>query len=232
MKNNLLTPNGKPLRQIKSFAKRIGRITKSQKFAIENYWDDYGIDFSNSHLVFKEIFLNDNPVVLEIGFGMGDSLVQMAKDNPKINYLGIEVHTPGIGNLLLKAHLEKLSNIRVIEYDAVEILSSMIADNSLAGIQIFFPDPWHKTRHHKRRLVQEKFITLVSNKIIKMGFLHVATDWENYAEQILYVLSEAEYFKNKYDSYAPRPNFRPLTKFEKRGKRLDHGVWDIFFLKK
>jgi tRNA (guanine-N7-)-methyltransferase len=231
MKDNLSTPNGKPLRQIKSFAKRIGRITKSQKFAIENYWDDYGIEFSNSHLLFKEIFLNNNPVVLEIGFGMGDSLIKMAKENPKINYLGVEVHTPGIGNLLLKAHLEKLNNIKVIEHDAVEVLALMIEDNSLAGMQVFFPDPWHKSRHHKRRLIQEKFINLVSNKIIKTGFLHIATDWQHYAEQVLHVLLEAKHFKNKYDGYSPRPASRPFTKFEKRGKRLDHGVWDIFFIR-
>ena len=229
MNDNLSNKNSKPLRRVRSFVKRVGRMTQFQKKAIENYWNKFGINFTESYLNFNQLFGNDNPVILEIGFGMGDSLVQMAKKHPDTNYIGIEVHTPGVGNILANINQLELKNIRIVEYDAIDVLQKMIFNNTLSGVQIFFPDPWHKTRHHKRRLIQREFLELVSTKIMKAGFIHVATDWAHYAEQIILLLEESSYFNNKFEGYAPRPDSRPLTKFEKRGERLKHGVWDIYF---
>lgn len=231
MTKNLLTPEGRPLRTIKSFAKRTGRITRIQLDGIKNYWGEFGLDFQPDILNFEEIYGNNHPVVLEIGFGMGTSLLQMAEENPDLNYLGIEVHTPGVGNILDKAHLLGLKNLKIMEYDAIEVLKDSIADQALQGLQIFFPDPWHKTRHHKRRLIQDEFMALTTSKISLGGFVHVATDWEHYATQILEVLTTCKSIQNQYDTYAPRPDSRPLTKFEQRGHRLNHDVWDFYFKK-
>ncbi len=224
-----LTPDGKPMRTIRSFVKRKGRMTATQQDGIAKYWPEFGVDFQSGVLDLKALFGNDHPVVLEIGFGMGMSLLQMAEENPELNYLGVEVHTPGVGNLLGKAHLAGVTNLKVIEHDAIEVLNENIVGGALAGMQIFFPDPWHKTKHYKRRLIQEKFVELAASKIKADGFLHVATDWEHYAVQVLEVLSGCPQLKNKFAGYAPRPASRPLTKFEQRGHRLNHGVWDIYF---
>ena len=172
--------------------------------------------------------------MLEIGFGMGKSLVEMAASNPDKNYLGIEVHTPGVGACIAYAVEKGVKNLRVICHDATEILRDSIADGALGGLQLFFPDPWQKAKHHKRRIVQPHFVAQVVQKLRRHGFIHMATDWENYAEQMLEVLSANRELVNtaKSGDYIPRPDFRPLTKFEARGHRLGHGVWDLYFVKK
>ena len=180
------------------------------------------------------MFARQAQTILEIGFGMGQSLVAQAENHPDINYLGVEVHLPGVGSLLNAMQAKGLENIRVSGEDAVVLLRDHIGMNSLDGIQIFFPDPWHKKRHHKRRLIQPEFVTELAKRLKPGGFMHLATDWENYAEQMLEVLSAEDLLKNTSDTndYVPRPDSRPLTKFEQRGHRLGHGVWDLMFVKK
>jgi tRNA (guanine-N7-)-methyltransferase len=170
--------------------------------------------------------------VVEIGFGMGASLVNMAQQQPEVNFLGIEVHLAGIGSIIADLHDLDLNNVRVAPFDAVEVFTRSIADNSLAGVQIFFPDPWHKLRHHKRRLIQTDFVRMVSNKLKPGGFIHCATDWENYAEHMFDVLSSEPTLVNQnvQGGFTPRPDSRPLTKFEQRGTKLGHGVWDLIFV--
>jgi tRNA (guanine-N7-)-methyltransferase len=172
--------------------------------------------------------------VVEIGFGMGASLSAMAQANPHINYLGIEVHKPGVGSLVADLHDFNYTNVRVVIHDAVEVLRTQIKDNALMGIQIYFPDPWHKKRHNKRRLIQAEFVQLLATKIKPGGFIHCATDWQEYAEHMLEVFSAEPALSNqqKEGGYAPKPESRPLTKFEQRGARLGHGVWDLIFIKK
>ncbi|MBU2114787.1 MAG: tRNA (guanosine(46)-N7)-methyltransferase TrmB, partial [Gammaproteobacteria bacterium] len=184
-------------------------------------------------LQLAEVFGRDNHKVLEIGFGMGKSLVQMAKAAPEKDFIGIEVHRPGVGACLSEAVAQQVKNLKVFEHDAVEVLEHSIADNSLDTVQLFFPDPWHKKRHHKRRIVQGEFVQLLRRKLKPGGVFHMATDWENYAEHMLEVMSAAEGFSNlSADStYVERPEQRPLTKFEQRGQRLGHGVWDLMFKK-
>ncbi len=222
---------GKYIRQVKSYVKREGRLTKGQAAAIESNWATMGLEHENGLLDFAEIFGNDNPVVLEIGFGMGKSLVEMAAAQPDHNFIGIEVHTPGVGACLMDAAEAGVTNLRVFDHDAIEILADCIPDNSLAKLQLFFPDPWHKTRHHKRRIVQPEFAQTIRGKLAIGGVFHMATDWENYAEHMLEVMQVAEGYENTSDTadYVPRPDFRPLTKFEQRGHRLGHGVWDLIF---
>ncbi|EDI9722690.1 tRNA (guanosine(46)-N7)-methyltransferase TrmB [Salmonella enterica subsp. enterica] len=223
MKNDVISPefdeNGRPLRRIRSFVRRQGRLTKGQEHALENYWPVMGVEFSEA------------PVTLEIGFGMGASLVAMAKARPEQNFLGIEVHSPGVGACLASAHEEGVENLRVMCHDAVEVLHTMIPDNSLSMVQLFFPDPWHKARHNKRRIVQVPFAELVLSKLKLGGVFHMATDWEAYAEHMLEVMSSIDGYKNLSESndYVPRPESRPVTKFEQRGHRLGHGVWDLMF---
>lgn len=222
---------GKYIREVKSYVKREGRLTNGQASAIENHWNSLGVDYKHKNLDFSELFDNSNPVVLEIGFGMGHSLVETAKQNPDKNYIGIEVHTPGVGACISSAVEEGVSNLRVFEHDAVEVLRDCIPDQSLSKLQLFFPDPWHKKRHHKRRIVQPAFVESIRKKLAIGGVFHMATDWENYAEHMLEVMSAAEGYKNQSTSgdYVPRPASRPVTKFEKRGERLGHGVWDLMF---
>jgi tRNA (guanine-N7-)-methyltransferase len=174
-------------------------------------------------------FGRDAPKVLEIGFGMGTATASIAQTHPEIDYLGIEVHAPGVGALLKNIGEMGLQNLRIIQHDAVEVLEHMIADASLDGLHIFFPDPWHKKRHHKRRLIQPSFISLLARKLKSGGYLHLATDWADYAQQMLEVLSTNPDLCNTSDGFAPRPEYRPLTKFEQRGVRLGHGVWDLIF---
>lgn len=219
------------MRRVRSFVRRQGRLTQRQEDALQSEWATMGIDFVAQPLDFAAIFNNQNPVVLEIGFGMGASLVTMASQNPEKNFLGIEVHAPGVGACLASAKEENVTNLRVMCHDAIEVLDRMIPDESLSMVQLFFPDPWHKAKHNKRRIVQGPFADKIRAKLVKGGVFHMATDWEPYAEHMLEVMSHADGYKNLSVSgdYVPRPETRPETKFEKRGQRLGHGVWDLMF---
>lgn len=221
-------------RQIRSFVRREGRLTRGQQRALEELWPVYGIDNGNTLIKLNKEFNRDAPKVLEIGFGNGHSLVQMAVDFPENDYLGIEVHRPGVGSLLLLLREKKLNNVRVMCDDAVDILKHRIEDHSLDRIQIFFPDPWHKKRHHKRRIIQMDFIALIARKLKPGGILHMATDWENYAHHMTEVMKQMLEFENtcKNGDYVERPVYRPLTKFEQRGQRLGHQVWDLVYSRK
>ena len=218
-------------RAIRSFVLRQDRLTKGQQRAFDTHWPRLGIAYDAQPLELSGLFGNDNPVFLEIGFGNGESLAEMARQHPERNYIGIEVHGPGVGHLLMKLEEFSCGNVRVCRHDAVEVLRNMVPDASLQGVYLFFPDPWHKKRHHKRRIVQPDFIELIARKIRPGGFFHAATDWENYAEHILEVLNGARHlFRNTAgEGFAPRPDDRPLTKFEQRGLRLGNGVWDLVF---
>ncbi|WP_100643559.1 tRNA (guanosine(46)-N7)-methyltransferase TrmB [Alteromonas facilis] len=217
--------------KVKSYVKREGRLTKGQARALEKCWPTMGLTIDDGVLNFADVFGNDNPVVLEIGFGMGASLVEMAAAAPNLNFVGIEVHRPGVGACLSSADEAGVTNLRVFERDAVEVLDKCVKDNSLDRLQLYFPDPWHKKRHHKRRIVQPEFVQKLRNKIAIGGTFHMATDWEPYAEHMLEVMQQAEGFKNTAatNDYVPRPDYRPITKFETRGQRLGHGVWDLIF---
>lgn len=235
MKNDVISPefdeNGRPMRRIRSFVRRQGRLTKGQQHALDNFWPVMGVEYQPEPVDLVSLFGRDAPVVLEIGFGMGASLVTMAGNNPEQNFLGIEVHSPGVGACLSSAHEANVENLRVMCHDAVDVLDKMIPDNSLRMVQLFFPDPWHKARHNKRRLVQVPFAELVMRKLKLGGVFHMATDWEAYAEHMLEVMSSIAGYKNQSETqnYVPRPESRPLTKFEQRGQRLGHGVWDLMF---
>ncbi|AWX14205.1 tRNA (guanosine(46)-N7)-methyltransferase TrmB [Mergibacter septicus] len=228
------TADGRYMRKIRSFVLRIGRLSAAQRRAMNENWYFYGLEHQKTPFNFAEIFQNNHSVILEIGFGMGRSLVEMAEQNPQYNYLGIEVHTPGVGACIAYAKQKEIKNLRIICHDAIEILNESIADSSLGGLQLFFPDPWHKAKHHKRRIVQPAFMQLIMQKLQSGGFVHMATDWENYAEQMLEVLSQTSGLENtsKTNDFIPRPIFRPLTKFEERGHRLGHDVWELYFIKK
>ena len=221
-------------RRIKSFVKRAGRMTPSQEHALQHYWPKYGLSLDQGLLDFASLFGNDHPVIMEIGFGMGDSLSTMAATMPWNNYIGIEVHRPGVGRLLNNLATQELSNVRVFCDDAIEVMAQCINDGSLAGVQLFFPDPWHKKKHHKRRIVQPAFAQLVQQKLKQGGVFHMATDWENYAEHMMEVMSAEKGWENQAgeNNFSPRPAWRPETKFERRGARLGHGVWDLLFEKK
>lgn len=229
------TEDGRYLRKVRSFVLRTGRLSDYQRDMMNNNWANLGLDYQPTPFDFEQIFGNSHPVVLEIGFGMGKSLVEMAAQNPLRNYIGIEVHTPGVGACIAYALEKGIKNLRVICHDATEILRDSIADGSLGGLQLYFPDPWQKAKHHKRRIVQPEFITKVIQKLGPNGFIHFATDWENYAEHMLEVLRQ---FDDKLQNtsatndFIPRPDFRPLTKFEERGHKLGHSVWDLYFIKK
>jgi tRNA (guanine-N7-)-methyltransferase len=218
-------------RPIRSYVLRTGRMTPAQQRAYDEGWARFGLEYDQGTLDFDAVFGRPGPRVLEIGFGMGQSLVVMAAAAPDSNFIGIEVHSPGVGKLLHSMQEQGVDNIRVYCHDAVEVLRDCIPDASLDTVQIFFPDPWHKKRHHKRRLIQPPFVAVLVSKLKPGGLLHLATDWENYAEQMMEVLSGAEGLANtcEHGGFAPRPAFRPLTKFELRGERLGHGVWDLLF---
>ncbi|RLV61471.1 tRNA (guanosine(46)-N7)-methyltransferase TrmB [Parashewanella curva] len=224
---------GKYLRKVRSFVLREGRLTKGQAHAIETQWPTMGLDYSPEAIDLESVFGREADTVLEIGFGMGASLVEMAAAAPQQNYIGIEVHQPGVGACLASAAEAEVTNLRVYHHDAIEVLENSIADGSLARVQLFFPDPWHKKRHHKRRIVKPEFVQLLRRKLKVGGVFHMATDWENYAEHMLEVMDAAEGYKNqsKTQDYVERPEHRPLTKFEARGQRLGHGVWDLMFEK-
>jgi tRNA (guanine-N7-)-methyltransferase len=219
-------------RPIRSFVLRQGRVSNAQRRAHEILMPKYGIPFAENPLDLDQIFGRSAPRFLEIGFGMGETTAAIAQAHPQYDYLAIEVHTPGVGSLLKQLEALGLTNVRIVQHDVVEVLQQMLPSDCLDGVHIFFPDPWPKARHHKRRLIQPEFIALLGEHLKHGGYIHAATDWENYAGQILEVLSNEPQLANTAVDYAPRPEYRPLTKFEQRGLRLGHGVWDLVFQKK
>ncbi|HJV63375.1 MAG TPA: tRNA (guanosine(46)-N7)-methyltransferase TrmB [Albitalea sp.] len=222
-------------RSIRSFVVRAGRMGSGQMRALAELGPRFVLPFEARLLDFEAVFGRRAPVVLEIGFGMGDATAAIAQAMPGTDFLGVEVHAPGVGALLKHIGEKQLGNVRIVQHDAVEVLAQMIPPASLAGVHIFFPDPWHKKKHHKRRLIQPGFVAQLSAHIAPGGYLHCATDWQPYAQQMLEVLSAEPALANtanNAEGYAPRPAYRPLTKFENRGLRLGHGVWDLVFAKR
>jgi tRNA (guanine-N7-)-methyltransferase len=204
-------------------------MSVAQRRAYEQLFGQYAIEFAQHPLDFAAVFGRDAPTVLEIGFGMGETTAAIAQAHPETNYLAIEVHSPGVGSLLKLIAERGLSNVRIVQYDAVEVIEHMIAPAAAAGIHIFFPDPWPKKRHHKRRLIRAPFVHVVASCLAPGGYLHLATDWEDYAQQMLDVLNQEPLLVNTVPDYAPRPDHRPLTKFEQRGRKLGHPVWDLVY---
>ena len=221
-------------RPVRSFVLRQGRLTPAQQKALDSHWQQYGIDFSDALLDFDTIFGRHAPITLEIGFGNGESLLEQAINHPERDFLGIEVHTPGVGHLIHGAQQAGISNLRVIRHDAVEVLNKQIPENTLDRVQLFFPDPWHKKRHHKRRILQDDFVELIRNHLKVGGHFHMATDWQNYAEHMLEVMDQHTGFFNVAGEahFVSAEGLRPQTKFERRGLRLGHGVWDMVYQKK
>lgn len=222
--------DGADQRRIRSFVLRQGRLTKGQARALEMVFPEFGISYKPELLDLDAQFGRaDSKKILEIGFGMGETTAKIAQTLPECDFLAAEVHTPGVGALLKLIDESALTNIRVIQHDVVEVLQNMLPDASLDGVHIFFPDPWHKKRHHKRRLIQAEFVRLLCTKLKSGGYIHVATDWQEYAEWVLEVLSAETQLQNTASDYAEKPAYRPLTKFENRGIKLGHGVWDMVF---
>ena len=216
-------------RTIRSFVRRAGRTTTGQARALEDLGPRFVVPYRACHLDFAAAFGREAPTILEIGFGMGDATAHIAALMPDTNFLCCEVHEPGVGALLKRVGEQQLQNIRIVAHDAVEVLRHMVPEASLAGVHIFFPDPWHKLRHNKRRLVQPPLVALLASRLRPGGYVHCATDWEPYAQQMLEVLGAEPALRNTADGFAPRPPYRPETKFERRGLRLGHGVWDVVF---
>lgn len=217
-------------RRIRSFVLRQGRLTKGQERALQTAWPTFGIEYTDQALNVSQAFgRTESKKILEIGFGMGDATAKIAQTLPDCDFLAVEVHTPGVGSLLKLMQEGDIQNIRIIQHDAVEVLQNMLADGSLDGVHIFFPDPWHKKRHHKRRLIQAEFVQLLCAKLKAGAYIHVATDWQEYAEWVLEVLQGESQLQNTASDYAEKPSYRPLTKFENRGLKLGHGVWDLVF---
>jgi tRNA (guanine-N7-)-methyltransferase len=214
---------------IRSFSGRRGHITSGQRAAYDRLLPRYGIAYAPAPLGLSDVFGRQAPVVLEIGFGMGETTAAIAAARPDLDFLGVEVYPAGVGSLLRLIEEQGLTNLRAIQHDALEVVRDMIAPDTLAGVHVYFPDPWPKARHHKRRLIQPPFVALLASRIRPGGYLHCATDWEHYAQQMLEVLSAEPLLENTAADYAPRPEHRPLTKFERRGLRLGHGVWDLVF---
>ena len=221
-----------PARPIRSFVLRAGRMGPGQQRALDELGPRFVLPYRAEPLDLAATFGRDAPTVLEIGFGMGDATAQIAAALPGTNFIGIEVHAPGVGALLKRIGENGLTNLRLVQHDAVEVLEHMIAPASLAGVHIYFPDPWHKKRHHKRRLIQPAWVQQLSTRLAPGGYLHCATDWQPYAEQMLEVLGAEPSLVNSAEGYAPRPDWRPLTKFEQRGLKLGHGVWDLLFTRR
>ena len=216
---------------IRSFVTRPGRLTKGQSRALDNHWIDYGINISNQSLCLEQIFGRSAPLTLEIGSGMGEVILDLASNNPENNHLCVEVHTPGVGSLIRQASLAGIVNLRVIKHDVVDCLENLITDKSLDRVYVFFPDPWPKKRHHKRRLLQANFLDLLKPKLKKNGCLFLATDWEDLAEHMIAVCDADSDLINLAgkNNYAPRPIWRVMSKFELRGKRLGHPIWDLVY---
>ncbi|WP_088280687.1 tRNA (guanosine(46)-N7)-methyltransferase TrmB [Ideonella sp. A 288] len=222
-------PSPYPRRPIRSYVLRAGRMGSGQVRALKELAPRYSIGYAATCLDPVALFGRQAPVVLEIGFGMGDATAAIAAAHPEIDFIGVEVHEAGVGALLQRIDERGLGNLRLIQHDAVEVVQHMLAPDSLAGIHVYFPDPWHKKRHHKRRLIQPALVALLASRLAPGGTLHCATDWEDYAVQMLEVLSACPALENTAEAYAPRPEMRPLTKFEQRGLKLGHGVWDLLF---
>ena len=216
----------------RSFVRRTGRVTTGQAKAFAELGSTFVLPFQTAPLDMVAAFGRSAPVILEIGFGMGEATAHIAQVRPDDNFLCCEVHEPGVGALLKRIGEHKLDNIRILQHDAVEVLAHMLPEGSLQGIHVFFPDPWHKKKHNKRRLIQAPFLTKLVSRLAPGGYIHCATDWEPYAQQMLEVLSAEPQLRNSTDGFAPRPSYRPTTKFEKRGLRLGHGGWDVIFLKR
>ncbi|WP_090566146.1 tRNA (guanosine(46)-N7)-methyltransferase TrmB [Nitrosomonas sp. Nm33] len=217
---------------IRSYVLRQGRISNAQRNAYETLLPEFGIPFSTKQLNLEKVFGRSAPKILEIGSGMGETTATIAQQYPQNDYVALEVHTPGVGSLLSQIKILELTNLRIIQHDAVEVLQHMLPTESLDGVHIFFPDPWPKTRHHKRRLIQPAFVSLLCKHLKSGGYIHVATDWKDYAEQILFVLNNEAFLTNTTTDFVVRPQYRPLTKFEQRGLRLGHNVWDLIFTRK
>ena len=222
-----------PQRRIRSFVLRAGRTTSGQEKALSELGPRFLIPYAEAPLDASAAFGREAPLILEIGFGMGEATAHIAQVRPDDNFLCCEVHEPGVGALLKRIGEQDIENIRILQHDAVEVIDNMLPEASIDGVHIFFPDPWHKTKHNKRRLIQSPLIAKLAARLKLGGYLHCATDWQPYAEQILEVLSAEPLLKNTADAagdgYAPKPNYRPLTKFENRGIKLGHGVWDVVF---
>jgi len=219
-------------RPIRSFVLRQGRFSPGQQRAYEMLMPRFGVPFSPAFLDLEAVFGRKAPKILEIGFGMGETTARIASEHPENDYLGVEVHTPGVGALLKRVDELALTNVRVIQHDAVEVVRDMVPPGSLAGVHVFFPDPWPKKRHHKRRLLQLPFAELLASRLAPGGYFHVATDWQEYAEHILATLGAVRDLENPHPGFAARPADRPETKFENRGRRLGHGSWDTIFRKR
>ncbi|TSE28218.1 tRNA (guanine-N(7)-)-methyltransferase [Tepidimonas thermarum] len=222
---------------VRSFVRRAGRTTTGQAKALQTLGPRYVLPYAPAALDVEAAFGRRAPLVLEIGFGMGEATAHIARLRPHDDFLCCEVHEPGVGALLKRIGEHGITNIRIVQHDAVEVLTHMLAPGSLDGVHIFFPDPWHKKRHHKRRLIQPPFVALLASRLKPGGYVHCATDWQPYAEQMLAVLSAEPLLRNAstdpaLGGYAPRPDYRPLTKFEQRGLRLGHGVWDLVFVRR
>jgi tRNA (guanine-N7-)-methyltransferase len=225
-----LNSNDHPARKIRSFVRREGRLTTGQQRALQDLWPRFGLETSTT-MDLDTVFARQAQRILEIGFGNGEALLAMAANQPETDFIGIEVHRPGVGRLLRGLEQHALTNVRIFREDAVAVLENCLPDDCLERLLLFFPDPWHKKRHHKRRIVQPAFIELLAGKIKRGGILHMATDWENYAQHMLEVTDRSAAFRNcaGTGNYSPRPDYRPTTKFEQRGQRLGHGVWDLLY---
>ena len=219
------------IRPIRSYVLRQGRLTKHQAEGIKSLSSLYAIPFGDSILNWDTIFNGEGESIIEIGFGMGQTTAEIAEALSNSNFIAIDVHSPGVGNLLNKIKEKKLKNLKIIQHDAVEVLKKMIQDESLDAVHIFFPDPWHKKRHNKRRLIQEPFLELISRKLKKEGYIHIATDWEDYANWIIEIFKKNSMYKAKDMDFSKKPSYRPKTKYETRGVNLGHQVWDMVFVK-
>ena len=216
-------------RSIRSFVLRQGRMTVAQQRYLDDWLPKIGVTYRSGLLDLEQVFGRDAPKIVEIGFGMGESTATIAAGRADEDFLAIEVHGPGVGNLCKLIAEQELHNLRIVQHDAVEVMRDMIAPATLAGVHVFFPDPWHKKRHHKRRLIQRDFVALIASRLAPGGYLHCATDWQAYAEWMRDILAAEPLLENTAADFAPRPDYRPLTKFEQRGLRLGHGVWDLIF---
>ena len=228
-----MTLINKTPRPIRSYVLRQGRSSKSQQQARNLYWPQFGLDLSDyaKPINWEQVFHRQATRVLEIGFGMGDSLIALANQNPQWDFIGIEVHPPGVGRCLVQAKLHELTNLKIFQEDAILVLENVIPDASLDKVLLYFPDPWPKTKHHKRRIVQSNFVNLVAQKLKQKGNFHLATDWQEYADHMLAILEDCPAYENAFGkaNFAPTQYMRPVTKFETRGKKLGHGIWDLVF---
>lgn len=221
------------IRPIRSFVRREGRMTPAQEAALATLWPVFGLELSGKVLDLNEVFGRDAEKTLEIGFGAGDALIEMAATQPERDFIGIEVHRPGVGRVLRELESRQLTNVRLFCADATQVLAQAIADGAFSNVLLFFPDPWPKKRHQKRRIVQQPFVSQVRQKLADGGRFHLATDWENYAAHMLVEMEAAPGFANLMgaNNFCPRPDYRPITKFERRGERLGHGIWDLIYVK-